>query len=183
MALVTLKMEELPHYTYDDYVQWEGQWELLKGMPYAMVPAPTLKHQDLSLNIAVQLKHLLAVCEKCHVYEAVDWQIEDDTVPRPDVLVVCGKNPDDKKLLITPVVVFEILSPSTEQKDKVLKYKLYQAVGVKYYCIVDPKTRSAEVFLLKNSRFEKAEDYNNGKIVFDLGPCSMAFDFGEIFKE
>lgn len=183
MALGALKMEELPHYTYDDYVQWEGRWELLKGIPYAMVPAPTLKHQDISLNIAVQLKHLLAACEKCHVYEAVDWQIDDDTVPQPDVLVVCGENPDDKKILITPVVVFEILSPSTEQKDKVLKYKLYQAAGVKYYCIVDPNTGSADVFLLKDNRFEKTEDFNNGKIVFDLGPCSMAFDFGEIFKE
>jgi Uma2 family endonuclease len=39
-------------------------------------------------------------------------------VPRPDVLVVCGENPDDKKILITPVLIFEILSPSTEQKDK-----------------------------------------------------------------
>ncbi len=77
MGLASLKMEDLPHYTYDDYVQWEGQWELLKGIPYAMVPAPVLKHQDLSLDIAIQLKNLLAACEKCHVYEALDWQIEE----------------------------------------------------------------------------------------------------------
>jgi Uma2 family endonuclease len=181
MGLASLKMEDLPHYTYDDYVQWEGQWELLKGIPYAMVPAPVLKHQDLSLDIAIQLKNLLAACERCHVYEAVDWQIEDDTVPQPDVLVVCGENPDDKKILITPVLIFEILSPSTERKDRVLKYQLYQAAGVKYYCIVNPNTKSAEIFLLKNSHYEKAEDFNNGKIILDLGPCSIAFDFGEVF--
>jgi hypothetical protein len=27
---------------------------------------------------------------------------------------------------------------------------------------------------------EKEEDFKNGKIVFDLGPCTIAFDFGEI---
>jgi Uma2 family endonuclease len=183
MGLVALKVEDLPHYTYDDYVQWEGQWELIKGIPYAMVPAPALKHQDLSLDIAIQLKHLLAECEKCHVYEAVDWQIEEDTVARPDVLVVCAENPDDKKLLIPPVLVFEILSPSTTRKDKILKYQLYQDNGVKYYCIVDPKTTSADVFILRTSQYDKVDEFKDGKITFDLGPCTITFDFGEIFKE
>ncbi len=31
-----LKAEYLPHYTYDDYIQWKGDWELIYGVPYAM---------------------------------------------------------------------------------------------------------------------------------------------------
>jgi hypothetical protein len=27
MGVTALKREDLPHYTYDDYVQWEGRWE------------------------------------------------------------------------------------------------------------------------------------------------------------
>ena len=27
-------------YTYDDYVKWEGDWELIDGRPLAMAPAP-----------------------------------------------------------------------------------------------------------------------------------------------
>ncbi len=34
----------LPHYTYDDYIHWEGQWEIIKGIPYAMSPAPIPAH-------------------------------------------------------------------------------------------------------------------------------------------
>jgi hypothetical protein len=30
----------LPHYTYADYVQWEGKWEVIDGVPHAMSPAP-----------------------------------------------------------------------------------------------------------------------------------------------
>ena len=46
-----LTEEDLPHYTYEDYVQWEGRWELIKGIPYAMVPMPALRHQELCQNI------------------------------------------------------------------------------------------------------------------------------------
>jgi hypothetical protein len=34
MGLRALKMEDLPHYTYDDYAQWEGRWEIISGVPY-----------------------------------------------------------------------------------------------------------------------------------------------------
>ena len=51
MVISALRIEDLPHYTYDDYVQWEGRWELINGIPYAMTPAPSVKHQLISQNI------------------------------------------------------------------------------------------------------------------------------------
>ena len=40
-----------PHYTYEDYCQWEGRWELIEGMPYAMAPAPLPAHQRLGASL------------------------------------------------------------------------------------------------------------------------------------
>ncbi len=37
----------LPYYTYEDYCRWEGRWELIDGIPFAMSPAPTPRHQWL----------------------------------------------------------------------------------------------------------------------------------------
>jgi len=37
------KIEDV-NYTYDDYKQWQGDWELIAGIPLAMSPAPTRKH-------------------------------------------------------------------------------------------------------------------------------------------
>jgi Uma2 family endonuclease len=185
MGLAALKVEDLPHYTYDDYAQWEGQWELINGIAYAMTPSPNLKHQDISQKIAGQLYRLLAGSKYCKPLLAVDWQITDDTVVEPDNLIVCGENPGDVKLLITPVVIFEILSPSTTRHDKIIKFQLYKEAGVKYYCIVDPDTYSASVFELypdKNAYQEKG-DWKEGKMIFDLGPCSIAFDFSELFRK
>ncbi len=33
-----------PHYTYDEYCQWEGRWQLIEGMPSAMSPLPVPEH-------------------------------------------------------------------------------------------------------------------------------------------
>jgi Uma2 family endonuclease len=183
MSLTALKIEDLPHYTYDDYVQWEGKWEIINGIPYAMTPSPVIDHQELSVKIAGQLYRLLRNCKRCKALMPVDWQITEDTVVQPDVLVVCGKDIKGKKLVVPPVLVFEILSPSTSRKDRFLKYQLYQEAGVKYYCIVDPETMSADVFTLKKEKYGEKENFRDGKILFDLGPCSFAFDFGEVFLE
>jgi hypothetical protein len=48
---------------------------------------------------------------------------------------------------------------------------------------VDPETFSADLFILRTSRYDKVDEFKDGKITFDLGPCIITFDFGEIFKE
>ncbi len=182
MGLTALRMEDLPHYTYDDYVQWEGKWEIIKGIAYAMGPMPAKKHQRVSQKIAFQLERLLADCHRCDAYLPVDWQISEDTVVQPDNLVVCDESIEGDKIIETPVLVFEILSSSTACKDRGLKYQLYQDAGVTYYCIVDPETKSVEVYVLKDQKYSQEETSQEGKMTFDLGPCTIDFDFGEIFK-
>jgi Uma2 family endonuclease len=182
MGSAALRIEDLPHYTYDDYFQWEGRWELIAGIPYAMTPAPNVKHQLISQNIGAQLHRLLENCPLCRAVLPVDWEITDDTVVQPDNLVICGENIDGEKLTITPVLVFEITSPSTVRKDRIIKYRLYQEAGVKYYCIVDPESKSAVVFELKSKTYQEMDEFGEGKIIFDLGPCKIAFDFGKVFK-
>ena len=38
----------LPHYTYKDYKNWEGRWELIEGIPFAMYQAYPVNNQLLS---------------------------------------------------------------------------------------------------------------------------------------
>jgi Uma2 family endonuclease len=181
MSAVALQVEDLPHYTYDDYKQWEGKWELIRGIPYAMVPAPVLDHQRICKKIIRQLDDLLADCERCEVFLPVDWQITEDTIVQPDALVVCGENIKGTKLEIPPALVFEVLSPSTNRKDRIIKYQLYEQAGVKYYCIVDPETKSIDIFVLQKDKYRETGFSKDGKIPFDLGPCQIRFDFSNVF--
>lgn len=68
----------------------------------------------------------------------------------PDVTIVCGKEEylDDKfDTLLNPTVIFEVLSPSTEDYDRETKFKLYRSISsLKNYVIISSTGYSAEVY-------------------------------------
>lgn len=41
----------LPNYTYADYCNWEGRWEVIDGIPFAMSPSPSIRHQWIKINL------------------------------------------------------------------------------------------------------------------------------------
>ncbi len=175
-----IKPEDLPHYVYEDYERWEGRWELVYGIPYAMSPSPIFNHQKVSYKIARHLDDLLENCEKCEEVIAVDWIIAEDTVVCPDIMVICDKV-EGKYPTKPPVMIFEILSPSTSRKDRNLKYELYESQGVKYYIIVDLDNTQADIYELKDHYEKTIQAYNN-EVHFDLTKCQIDFDFSTIWK-
>ena len=81
----TLTLDDL-NYTYEDYARWEGDWELIDGIPVAMSPAPSIEHQSVAGELAFQLRAQLRGCPQCRVLHEVDYKIDEETVVRPDVL-------------------------------------------------------------------------------------------------
>ena len=163
----------LPHYTYEDYRHWEGRWELIGGIPYAMAPLPRPKHQRLSGRIHYLLERALkeAGCSECVALPPVDWKISEDTVVQPDNLVFCGSLPEEDYLVSPPVLIFEVLSPSTATKDRILKFGLYEEAGVKYYVLVDPDRKEAEVFELVERRYRSRGVFRDGH--FSVRPWTL----------
>jgi Uma2 family endonuclease len=142
-----------PYYTYEDYCQWEGRWELIEGMPYAMSPAPIPAHQSVSVLLSFEFVKALKKCKNCKLFQPLDWKIEEDTIVQPDLLIVCTKI--EKKFLdFPPVLVVEILSPSTAAKDRGEKMELYQSQKVKYYLIADPQFKKLEIYEYINTQYE-----------------------------
>ena len=178
-----IKLEDIPHYTYDDYKLWKGEWEIIYGTAYAMSPAPMIEHQNISSNIAWQLKNLLQNCQQCRSLLPVDWKIAEDTVVQPDNLVICHEPLNKAYLTKAPKIIFEILSKSTASKDQNLKYKLYEAEAVQYYIIVNPDDKVAKAYELKNGKYIKICDASDETVNFDIKNCenTLNFDFSLIW--
>ncbi len=176
-----LKEEDLPQYTYEDYKLWEGEWELIYGVPYAMSPAPMIKHQAISNKIAWQLQELLKECKPCQALLPVDWKIDNHTIVEPDNLVICHEPQNEAYITTAPKVIFEILSKSTAHKDKNLKFSLYEKEGVDYYIIIDPSESIAKVYKLREDRYIKVCDAHKDSVHFKLDECSFLFDFEKIW--
>jgi len=79
----------LPSYTIDDYQKWEGNWELIDGVPLAM-SSPFAPHARIVTRLARMIGNAIEnqKCQ-CEVYTNLDWIVAKDTVIRPDLMVVC----------------------------------------------------------------------------------------------
>ena len=159
-------------YSYDDYVNWEGDWELIDGIAYAMAPAPMRKHQSLSGNIYFEIKNQIQNnCSFCEALYEFDYKINDDTVLRPDIVLVCGET-NEAYLTKTPEIVVEVISKSSARRDEEYKFKIYEDEQVKYYILVYPDDLIAKVYKLENRKFylegrfsDETYNFNNTTII------------------
>jgi len=147
-------------YTYEDYASWDDdkRYELIDGVVYLMSPAPTSEHQLISGELYGQLYNYLKG-RPCRVFSApfdvrLNFDGDDKTVVQPDILVVCDRSKIVKAGCNgAPDLVIEILSPSSGNRDRLLKFNKYLQAGVREYWIVDPECRVVEVYTLESGRY------------------------------
>lgn len=154
-----IPVEWLPQYTYQDYESWEGDWELIEGVAYSLLPSPKRTHQSTNRRFTRMaedaLKQSKTSCN-CEVFFELDWIINDNTVVRPDAMIVCGKFEDDF-LKFPPSLIVEITSRRTQITDRNVKYRLYESQQVPYYIIADPDRQTIDIFQLLNGRYQSVE--------------------------
>ncbi|WP_182870586.1 Uma2 family endonuclease [Rhodopirellula sp. JC639] len=172
----------LPHYTYGDYCQWQGDWELHQGIPIAMTPSPFGRHQLLVTRLAWLIQSEIEAndCD-CQAIVELDWVVNDDTVVRPDLLVVCGELPD-RHLQSLPLMVVEVLSPSTRSSDLGYKRELYQRERVPNYLIVDPETTDVTKLTLKDDVYVSTQHTATNLTVRLTDDCIINIDRDKLFR-
>jgi len=172
------------YYTFDDYQHWEGNWELIEGMPYAMSPSPTVTHQTVSFNIASAIKEGLGVdhecCKHCCVLFETDWQISNDTIVRPDVMVVCQEI--DEKVVVVPELIIEVVSVSSTRRDEIMKFDLYQREGVMYYILVYPDKQLVKVYFNERNGFKKIQNDSSSEINLTIEKCNFSLNVDSIWR-
>lgn len=150
---------EKERYTFADVLTWpdDERAELIDGEVVMMAP-PTTTHQLISGEIFRQLANYLEG-KKCRaipapfavrLFEKDGEAPEDiDTVVEPDISIVCDTSKLDKHgCKGAPDMVVEILSPSTQRHDRLVKLSLYQRAGVREYWIVNPEDQTVQVMLM-----------------------------------
>lgn len=137
-------------YQYDDI--WE---EMLDGKIFAMSPRPTINHNRISGNINRIFGNYLKG-KRCEAFgDGVDVYLTEKDRVIPDAMIVCNRDIIKRNGIHgTPDLVVEILSPSTATNDKGYKKTLYERCGIKEYWIIDPKSKSIEVYYLNDNQFQ-----------------------------
>lgn len=135
----------IPLMSVDEYLVWAegrpGRFELERGKVFAMSPERA-RHAEVK---GVAYATLQAACRagrlECRALpDGMTVRIDADTAYEPDALVYCGPRlPGDAIEVPAPVVVVEVLSPSTAYRDVGVKLGGYFSLpSVQHYLIIDP---------------------------------------------
>ena len=176
-----LGTEDFPRYTIQQWETWEGKWELIGGYPFAMTPAPSMRHQTICWNLVIAINQGLENCANCRGFLPVNLKVNETTVLQPDLIISCNVAPQGIYMETTPLVSFEVFSPGTRNKDRLTKSKVYAAMGIRYYVIIDPDSNLIEIFELKKDVYELTFSKNTGDFTFQLPDCTAKVDFSEIW--
>jgi len=129
--------------TFDAFVAWAREqprrYELLNGVPVAMAPE-RIGHVRMKSRVWRALSEALSAAglEYEAFMDGVTVRVDDRTAYEPDVSVRCGPRlSDDRVVVPDPVIVVEVLSPSTTSTDAGAKLDGYFRIpSVQHYLLV-----------------------------------------------
>ena len=193
----TLNLDMSKRYTYADYLTWldDKRRELIDGFIHLM-SAPMRRHAHVSAKISIRIGTFIEKRKgKCRIYYAPfdvrlplngskdDEKIYD--VVQPDICVICDLTKlDERGCVGAPDLIVEVLSPSTMKYDWNYKFNLYEKAGVREYWIVDPKAKTAIVFLLQaDGQYDMGTVYEGDQkapvTIFD----GLEIELNDIFED
>jgi Uma2 family endonuclease len=142
-----LSYEDLEAMPHDGH-----RYEIVDGS-LLVTPSPGYRHQFASTELLVVL-HRAIGSDLVVLAAPFDYVVSRHTVLQPDLLVARRVDLSPKGLEgATPLLVVEIVSPSTRLTDLGTKRLAYQAAGVPAYWVVDPAVPSLTVHRLRQGEY------------------------------
>jgi Uma2 family endonuclease len=171
----------------EEFLAWsesqEGRYELVDGVIYAQA-AERVAHSRIKGLVFLVLRNVIKTngldCEA--LPDGVAIRVGARTVFEPDALVYCGpKLPPDTLLIENPVIVVEVISPTTGRNDHTRKVAGYfRLPSVRHYLIVDPD----DPLIVHHARGEdgviRTKPLTEGVVALD--PPGIAFSFADIYE-
>lgn len=125
-------------------------YELIDGV-VLMSPRPSKTHQRISKRLVKLLDDALTT--PCEALQEVELILKD-TVLIPDLLVTCDNEQEEKNQTTPPLIVMEIISPTSASRDHIIKRRKYEELGIKEYWIISPEEKCVTVFDFTANRHE-----------------------------
>ena len=172
---------ELPR-TVEAFDRWHlfqpERWEFIAGVPVMMAPA-SLPHSIIKSNIA---RHLGNKLEGTPCRAIVDGpEVKARSLSAiPDVVVACGRLDQSTATLSDPVLIVEVLSPSSERDDIGRKWQGYCLIpSLKHYLVVAQELPFVTLHTRTGPSSFEERFYEDG--IIELGDPGISLSLDEIY--
>jgi Uma2 family endonuclease len=170
--------------TLAEFLAWEERQELryeFDGVRLIAMTGGTVGHATIQANLAAALIPRLRGMP-CRFYGSdLKFLTAEGTVRYPDGMVVCTPVDRKAKLVENPTVVFEVLSPSTTDTDRIEKAREYEATpSVRRYVMLEQDSVAAVVYA------RGADAWTHEILIADatlaLPEIDLAFPLAELYE-
>jgi Uma2 family endonuclease len=136
--------------TLAEFLAWEERQPLryeFDGVGPVAMTGGTFGHAAIQRNLAFALTGRLRGKPCQFLGSDLKFQVAEEHVRYPDGVVVCSPVDRTATVIHDPVVVFEVLSPSTAGNDRIVKAREYQATpSVQRYVMLEQDAVGATVY-------------------------------------
>jgi Uma2 family endonuclease len=169
-------LEEL-HMLPDD----GNKYELVRGELF-VTPPPSVDHEYIGARLARILVPYVERNRLGHVMHPRSVVRLEGSEVEPDLMVRAAPAPgeSDWERIPLPILIVEVLSPTTRRRDLNQKKSFYLDAGVAEYWVVDPDSRSITVVRAETSRVVREGDILTWTPVGDADP--LTFRVAELFS-
>jgi Uma2 family endonuclease len=171
--------------TLAEFLEWDDgtdrRYELLDGLPVMM--APSLEaHGEIAVALGAEIRARLK--PPCRVISEAGIVIAHraDTYYIADLAVTCAPREPGRRMVVEPVLVVEILSPSTGQVDRWRKVADYRTIQpVREILVVFSDERRVEL-QQRTSDGWRVEDLI-GKAEIELSCCDGPIPLDAVYRD
>jgi len=159
--------------------------EFLDGEMFAM-SGVSMPHAQLQQNISGEL-HALFRDGDCQAF-GPDFRVRVSArmYVYPDVTVACGKPllaDEHQDVLLNPVVIFEVLSPTTEKYDRGLKFQHYRTIeSLKEYILVAQDQVRIEQYTRQEGNIWTLRDYQRLEEELIMSSIGVSIPLARIYE-
>ena len=173
--------------TVDDFLNWEDgtdtRYELVGGFVVAMAP-PMPRHGRMAIALGSEIRTALRARPPCAVYSeaGIVRPDRDDTFYVADLAVTCEKLGADDRLIRDPILIVEILSPSTAAFDRQTKVADYRQISsVQEILLIDSESVFAEIIRREGDRWI-SEIVQGTAATLSLGSVPLSIAMAELYE-
>jgi Uma2 family endonuclease len=171
--------------TLAEFLEWDDgtdrRYQLVDGLPVMMAPAVEA-HGELALSMGAEIRSRLR--PPCRVISEAGVTIAEraDTYYLADLAVTCAHREAGRRIVAEPVVIVEVLSPSTSHIDRWRKVADYRTLpSVQEIVVVSSDERRVEL-QRRISDGWRVEDLI-GQASIRLGVCDGPIPLDAIYRD
>jgi len=168
----------------EEFLAWErGQPERYEyaGGIVTMMTGASLAHVTITMNVVFALRQALRG-SGCRPFTNDAKVLAGGSVRYPDVTVTCTSFGGTDDVVPNPILVIEVISPSTEREDRGRKkFDYFSTPSIQRYAIIEQDARRVDLYTRSGDRW--TDEIIEGDAVLELFSVGAEISLDAIYED